>query len=120
MQSVLLSGHPQQSAPPSRGPQPRTVLYCLQVSRLKRTDGSGGELTAPKLPADPRAAPLPQVSPCQGPAHSVPRAWRVIIWGTARAGVTAQNSATAREDALLMGQAHVAFQLSSHPRKGYY
>lgn len=76
--------------------------------------------TAPKLPADTRAVPLPQVSPCQGPAHSVPKAWHVVIWGTARVGVTAHNSATAREDALLMGQAHVAFQLSSHPRKGYY
>lgn len=90
----------------------------MHAPGLKRTDGSGDELTVPKLPADPRAVPLPQVSPCQGPARSVPKAWRVVLWGTARVGVTAQNSA--REDALVMGLAHVAFQLSSHPRKGYY
>lgn len=114
--NVSLPGHSQQPVPPSRGPQPETELCCLPVSTLNRTDGSGDKRTAPEFPADPRGVPLPQVSPCQGVAHSVPRAWRDVIWGTANVGVTAQNSASAREDALLMGQAHVAFQLS-YPEK---
>lgn len=115
--NVSLPGHSQQSVPPSRGPQPGTELCCLQMSTLNGTDGSGDKLTAPEHPADPRGVPLPQVSPCHGLAHSVPRAWRDVIWGTANVGVTAQNSASARENAMLMGQAHVAFHLSSYPEK---